>query len=97
MGAPRGNSNAAGSDQTAPKPFIDAITRACKQEDGKRLRKAAEQLLNLAAEGEAWAVKELADRLDGKPVASVDATIKGNLAAILSSIGGDSDSQEGDK
>lgn len=97
MGAPRGNNNAAGSDQTAPKPFIDAITRACKQEDGKRLRAAAEQLLNLAAAGEAWAVKELADRLDGKPVASVDATIKGNLAAILSSIGGDSDSNEGDK
>lgn len=97
MGAPRGNSNAAGSDQTAPKPFIDAITRACKQEDGKRLRAAAEQLLDLAAAGEAWAVKELADRMDGKPKQSVDATVSGNLAQILSSISGADEPESGDK
>lgn len=42
------------------------LERAIKQEDGKRLRAAAEQLLDLAAAGEAWAVKELGDRLDGK-------------------------------
>lgn len=36
------------------------------QDDGKRLRMAAEKLLDLAAEGEQWAVKEIADRLDGK-------------------------------
>lgn len=86
MGAPRGNKNAAGSDQTAPKPFLDAITRACKQEDGKRLRQAAEKLLNLAAEGEPWAIRELADRVDGKAVATVDATVRGNLARVLAEL-----------
>lgn len=67
MGAPTGNTNATGSNQAAERPFRDAVARACAQEDGKRLRKAAEQLLDLAAAGESWAVKELADRMDGKP------------------------------
>lgn len=87
MGAPIGNTNAAGTE----KPFRDAITRACKQEDGKRLRRAAELLLDLAAQGESWAIKELADRLDGKPVANVDATVRGNLASLLASLGGDTE------
>lgn len=43
-----------------------ALRRAITQEDGARLRKAAESLLDQAAAGEAWAIKELADRLDGK-------------------------------
>lgn len=61
MGAPAGNQNAAKS-----RLFYGALQRAIAQDDGVRLRKAAEKLLTLAAEGEAWAVKELADRLDGK-------------------------------
>lgn len=48
------------------KPFLDALNRAIKQDDSKRIREAAEKLLDFAAEGEAWAIKELADRLDGK-------------------------------
>ena len=47
------------------------LERAIKQEDGKRLRKAAEQLLDLAAAGEQWAVIELGNRLDGKPAQQV--------------------------
>ena len=46
--------------------FDAALKRAIAQDDGVRLRSAAEKLLSLAAEGEAWAIKELADRLDGK-------------------------------
>lgn len=65
-GAPLGNRNAGKS-----KPFWHAIDRAIAQEDGKRLREAAEQLLNLAAAGEQWAVRELADRLDGKPAQEI--------------------------
>jgi hypothetical protein len=41
---------------------------AIAQDDRVRVRKAVEKLLDLAAEGEPWAIKELADRLDGKPV-----------------------------
>jgi hypothetical protein len=51
--------------------FRAALDRAVAQDDGKRLRDAAEKLLSLAAEGEAWAVKELADRLDGKPAQAI--------------------------
>ncbi len=61
-GAPLGNDNA-----LKGKPWRDALNRALAQDDEGRLRKAAESLLTLASEGEAWAVKELADRLDGKP------------------------------
>ena len=35
---------------------------------------AVEKLLTLAADGEPWAIKELADRLDGKPAQQVIAT-----------------------
>jgi HPt (histidine-containing phosphotransfer) domain-containing protein len=49
------------------KKFINALNRAIAQDDGKKLRKAADKLLDNAAAGEAWAVRELADRLDGKP------------------------------
>ena len=66
MGAPLGNQNAAKS-----RAFYGALSRAIAQDDGKRLRQAAESLLNLAADGEAWAVRELADRLDGKPTQTI--------------------------
>lgn len=54
------------------KKFAAALERAIKQDDAKRLREAAEKLLDLAAAGEAWAVKELADRLDGRAAQSVE-------------------------
>ena len=66
-GAPKGNKNGVKN-----KPFWDMITRIIAQEDGKRLREAGEKLFDAAAAGEEWAVKILADRLDGKPHQSVD-------------------------
>lgn len=65
MGAPLGNLNA------VKKPWRDVLDRAIAQDDGKRLRAAAEKLIDLAASGESWAVKELADRLDGKAAQGV--------------------------
>ena len=47
--------------------FVSALRKANAQDDGKRLRRCAEKLLDLAAEGEQWAVTELANRFDGKP------------------------------
>jgi hypothetical protein len=58
------------------KRFYTALDRAILQEDGKRLRAAAEKLLTLAAEGEQWAVQMLADRLDGKAAQSL--TVSGD-------------------
>lgn len=72
-GAPIGNTNAAGAER----PFKDAIARACAQEDWKRLRAAAEKLLDLAANGEPWAIKELADRIDGKSFATTNVNVAG--------------------
>jgi hypothetical protein len=62
MAAPMGNTNA-----KKGKIFFDALRKAMAEDDHLRLRKAANRLLDLAAEGEQWAMKELADRLDGKP------------------------------
>ena len=64
-GAQLGNDNAKGS------VFGQALRRAIAQEDGKRIRAAAEKLLDLAAEGVPWAVRELADRTDGKAYQSI--------------------------
>ena len=80
-GAPLGNQNATKQQRQ----FGEALQRAIKQDDGKRLRGAAEKLLDLADSGEAWAVRELADRLDGKPAQSVqlDATVTKSRAVDL--------------
>lgn len=78
-GAPLGNTNA-----TKNKPWRDAIDRALKKRnksrtDGKKaLDELAEKLLVAADNGEGWALKELGDRLEGKPAQSV-------------TVGGDSD------
>ena len=77
-GAPIGNTNAAGAER----PFRDAIARACAQEDGKRLRAAAEKLLDLAAAGEPWAIKELADRIDGKSFATKNISVNKKLREL---------------
>jgi hypothetical protein len=66
MAAPIGNKNAAKS-----RLFEQALHRAIAQDEGVRIRKAAETLLDKAAEGEIWAVQMLADRLDGKPTQQI--------------------------
>ncbi len=60
-GAPLGNQNA-----RKGKSWLDALKTEIAFDDGARLQKAACQLLNKAAEGDLAAIKELADRLDGK-------------------------------
>jgi len=62
-GAPIGNRNA-----QKGRMWNDALRKAISQDDGRRLRASVEQLLNLASKGEPWALKELADRLDGRPM-----------------------------
>ena len=54
------------------KRFYNALDRAILQEDGERLRRAADALLDAAASGESWAIGMLADRLDGKPAQEID-------------------------
>lgn len=66
-GAPEGNQNA-----LKGKVWNDALRKAIAQDDSSRVRRAIEALLDKAAEGEQWAIKELADRLDGKSMQGVE-------------------------
>jgi hypothetical protein len=54
------------------KIWIAALNRSIAQDDGKRLRAAAEKLLDLAAEGNVPALKELGDRLDGRAAQAIE-------------------------
>jgi hypothetical protein len=47
--------------------LLEALHGAIAADRGARLKRAAETLLDRAADGEHWAIKELADRLDGRP------------------------------
>jgi len=64
MGAPIGNVNA-----IKGRPWGDALKRALarREADGKGLNAIAEVLTEKALEGDLAAIKEIGDRLDGKP------------------------------
>jgi len=72
-GAKPGNTNAAkGKIFLAQLRVLIATDEMELPEKKRRLRKAAEQLLNQAAKGHEWAIKELANRLDGKATQGVE-------------------------
>lgn len=67
MGAPVGNQNA-----KKAKKWADAVNRALARiAEGQGveagLDKCADQLVAAAVKGEQWALRELGDRVDGKP------------------------------
>ena len=64
VGAPEGNDNA-----RKGKMFYDQLRKILVQNDHFKLRKISEKLAEAAEKGEAWAIKEIMDRMDGKPVA----------------------------
>lgn len=70
-----GNAN---SGRKQEKPFADALRMAIADAgpDHKALRTIAAKLLKLAEDGEGWAIRELADRLDGKPAQAIDADVR---------------------
>lgn len=59
--------------------WAGTIRRAAVQDKAHRLRSAAEKLLNAAAEGDIAAMKELGDRLDGKPHQTIAAEVDTNV------------------
>jgi len=61
-GGQLGNKN-----QSKNKPFLDAMRRALAQ-NPQKIASIVDKVLEKAEEGESWAVKEVADRLDGKAV-----------------------------
>ena len=62
-GAPKGNENA-----RKGKLFYGELRKVLVQNDALKLRSIAEKLVEAAEEGEPWAVKEIMDRMDGKPI-----------------------------
>ena len=71
--------------------FRAALDRAIAQDDSKALRRSAERLLALAADGDLQAIAMLADRLDGKARQSIDADVNlRGLSQVLAAIDGDS-------
>lgn len=74
MAAPHGNKNA-----TKNKPWSEAINRALMAEDGKKLRALAEKLIEKALEGDVPALKEVGDRLEGKPAQTLQGPDGTNL------------------
>ena len=68
MAAPEGNNNSSRENRL----WANTIRRAVVQGDAERLRRIAEALLTKAEEGDLQAMKELGDRLDGKPSQAID-------------------------
>lgn len=78
-----------GNPKGAPKKekrFLTMLERAIAQDDAKRLRAAAEKLLDLAAEGEQWAVEMLAERLDGKATQDIKVNIEDEFTSLLGAL-----------
>ncbi|MCP5006287.1 MAG: hypothetical protein GY941_20460 [Planctomycetes bacterium] len=69
-GGQPGNQNAAKEKRWA-NAINTALSNRCKSDGQKALVELAEKMLAAADKGEAWAIKELGDRLDGKPAQSL--------------------------
>jgi hypothetical protein len=54
------------------RPFTDALMRALLQEDGKKLRLLAEKLIDTGLSGDVPALREIADRVDGRTKQTVE-------------------------
>jgi len=86
LAAAAGNQYAAKANQ-----WQMAIERALDKRGASDRRLAldalAEQLLAKCDEGDMAALKELGDRLDGKPHQTVDANVSGSLTTVLAGLG----------
>lgn len=60
-GPPLGNKNG-----THDRPWSDALKRALLADDGKKLRRLADKLIDRALEGDVQALREVADRIEGR-------------------------------
>ncbi len=66
MGRPIGSVN-------REKPFADALRmEICAGNDPRHLRAIARKLFEKALAGDLQAIREIADRLDGKPVQAIE-------------------------
>lgn len=89
VGAPEGNQNGLKQNRL----WGETIRRAVTQADGKKLRQIADTLIELAAQGDIQAIKELGDRLDGKPAQAITGADGGPLTINLVKFADDSDTR----
>jgi hypothetical protein len=68
VGGQPGNTNSSKSNRL----FADTIKRIIVQSEGEVARKIAEALILKAQEGDISAIKEFADRVDGKSVSTTE-------------------------
>ena len=80
-GAPVGNNNSSRNNRL----WTDTIRRIAVQSDGKRLRAIAEALYDKAEQGDIAAIKEIGDRLEGKPAQTITGD-KDNPLTVLHKI-----------
>lgn len=94
MGAPLGNKNGQKN-----RIWEEALRRALLAEDGKRLRSLAETLIIRAEAGDVSALKEIGDRVDGRPTQqtelSGDLRLRG-LAELLADFGRNAEGRAAD-
>ena len=76
-GGQPGNKNAAGKQV-----WRDAIRKALAK-DKQALERVATKLIEEAQNGDMAAIKELGDRLDGKPKQSIEGDVKGELTVEI--------------
>lgn len=69
-----------GTNKGQDKPWREALMLAVKEadKDGKKLRKLANKLVERAMDGDVTALKEIGDRLDGKPRQETELSGPGN-------------------
>ena len=77
-GAPFNNRNA-----VKTKPWRQALDRAIKRDTRGRLDKAAEAVLDAAAAGDLAAIKEIADRMAGRPAQAMQLEVTDSFAARM--------------
>ena len=80
MGAPFGNTNGKKENRI----WGEAIKRVVAQGNSQKLRDLAEKLVSLAEAGDVAALKELGDRLDGKPAQQVQLSGDAETPLIVS-------------
>ena len=78
MAAAKGNTYTSKNNRL----WTDTLRRACIQSDGKKLREMADALIAKALEGDIAAIKEIGDRLEGKPAQVISGDADNPLTVI---------------
>lgn len=73
-----------GTNKGQDKPWREAIMLAVKESDGDahKLRKLARALVTAGIAGDVSALREIGDRLDGKPTQAVTGELTGTFTVI---------------